>query len=416
MYDGRVIPAGKGSAAGFAVAAIALLNAVACGRIGFDAEASSSSDAALDARDSGGIVDRDGGCTPAAELCNGRDDDCDTAIDEDFELSSDVTNCGSCGMVCPDGAANGVAVCRAETCALDCDPGFDDCNDVAADGCEADLLDAATCGACTAVCAMPTALCVDGSAGPVCAMDCPTALTRCVDSCVNTSIHPLHCGSCGMVCPSPERASPSCTGGACGYVCDPGWADCDGLSRNGCETALGTLAHCSGCGDACELPFAIAGCAELTCVVAACTGTRANCDGNDANGCETEGIAVWPDRDLDNDGDELAEPAYVCEVRAGMSTTHADCDDDDGRVFPGQTAYFAEATARGSFDYNCDDVLTARWRATMLCLSGPACLLGNEGWEIAPAPMCGAEALWVTDCTGTDPCTLTTELRKQECR
>ncbi|MCB9543387.1 MAG: hypothetical protein H6703_13190, partial [Myxococcales bacterium] len=39
-------------------------------------------------------------CAPVDELCDAIDNDCDGAIDEDFDLASDPAHCGSCGRQC----------------------------------------------------------------------------------------------------------------------------------------------------------------------------------------------------------------------------------------------------------------------------------------------------------------------------
>ena len=45
------------------------------------------------------------------ELCNGRDDDCDGDVDEDFSLVSDPENCGACGVAC-----DADRLCAASAC------------------------------------------------------------------------------------------------------------------------------------------------------------------------------------------------------------------------------------------------------------------------------------------------------------
>ncbi len=91
-----------------------------------------------------GYVDLDGdpatgceyACTPTgAEACNGLDDDCDGATDEDFDLSSDPEHCGSCGRRCS--FRNASARCVAGSCQLgDCAPGFVDADGDPTNGCE----------------------------------------------------------------------------------------------------------------------------------------------------------------------------------------------------------------------------------------------------------------------------------------
>jgi hypothetical protein len=119
-----------------------------------------------------------------------------------------------------------------------CPPHFADCNGLAADGCEADLESAASCGACGVACALP-------------------------------------------------HATPSCDAGACAVgSCDLGFADCDGNPANGCETDLSSTASCGSCGLSCALPNAVVTCAAGSCKIAGCNAGSFDCDGNPQNGCE----------------------------------------------------------------------------------------------------------------------------------
>jgi hypothetical protein len=95
---------------------------------------------------------------PSMELCdgNGSDEDCDSRIDEGFDLSVDENNCGACGVRCSAG----------QTC----------CGSV----CVNLQTSNAHCGSC-------------GNA-------CPSTLTCCAGGCVNTRTSATNCGSCGKSC------------------------------------------------------------------------------------------------------------------------------------------------------------------------------------------------------------------------
>jgi hypothetical protein len=91
-------------------------------------------------------------CVAVDEVCNGRDDDCDTEVDEGFHLASDPENCGSCGHVCDFSGGSGECV-LGECVVLECDSPYDDCNHTGDDGCEANLrTDVYNCGSCDTIC------------------------------------------------------------------------------------------------------------------------------------------------------------------------------------------------------------------------------------------------------------------------
>lgn len=130
-------------------------------------------------------------CTPAdggPELCDAIDNDCDGMTDEDFPVQADPLNCGACGKVCM--LPHATPKCETAICKVDtCDTGWDNCNNMDPDGCEAML-----------------------------------------------SSDPNNCGMCGRVC-SSANSVPSCVGGNCQFVCAAGFIDLDLDPSNGCEYA-----------------------------------------------------------------------------------------------------------------------------------------------------------------------------------
>ena len=92
-----------------------------------------------------------GACTGACEAgyadCDAskRSNGCETAV------TSDVGNCGGCGVVCPT-RANASATCAAGACGYTCTVGFRNCDAMDANGCEANLGMSGNCGACGVTC------------------------------------------------------------------------------------------------------------------------------------------------------------------------------------------------------------------------------------------------------------------------
>lgn len=211
-----------------------------------------------------------------------------------------LTNCTAgvqTSCACPDGSSG------AQRCAAD-GSGFGACM------CEG--RDAATADVVTAD--VVTADVVDVQIAPdVVAVDAPADAPRDVavadvvrDAGADVVDVPPACDSstpgncCGVSCPRPAHTTAAtCTAGACGFTCEAGWGDCDGMAANGCEVELATsVANCGACGAACraaptgEAPR----CMGATCGVM-CRIGFADCNGMIDDGCE-----VNTDTDRNNCG------------------------------------------------------------------------------------------------------------------
>ncbi len=291
------------------------------------------------ATDDGGAGDASGpdappgGCT--AEVCNGVDDDCDSFVDEGFDLGNDELNCGGCDVSCAkDGARTN---CEVGVCvATECFPGFVDLNgDLAAafdlsNGCEYGCF-------------------VSNDGVEACDEldnDCDGELDEEFDFTADTE----HCGACGRVCGYFGVAVASCVAGVCGFdpltACRPGFVDANGAPDDGCEyvctpTAGGVElcdfldndcdgavdetfdtstdpAACGLCGRVCSFPNAVASCRMGSCEfdpVSDCLPGFYDADGVQLTGCEyacaESGGGVELCNGLDDDCNGVVDGATV---------------------------------------------------------------------------------------------------------
>jgi len=247
-------------------------------------------DASADARagmlgPDGGLDGGGGACVLGAEICNRADDDCDGLVDEGFDITSDVSNCGGCGIGCA-AAPNAAPVCSGGRCDITCFEGYDDCNGAFADGCESDLGSPMHCGACGVACPVSAPLC----SGATCSSVCGGGLTNCGGACVDTTNDARHCGGCDGACNLPFTF-PLCEAGHCAVdSCWDGRADCNMIDSDGCEVDVATdVGHCGGCSNACGVvPNATLACSAGTCALASCLTGWEDCNTNRSDGCETD--------------------------------------------------------------------------------------------------------------------------------
>jgi Domain of unknown function (DUF5050) len=217
--------------------------------------------------------------------CDGDDTNgCETPVDT-------LENCGGCDNVCGD-VDNANASCDNQVCTFVCTGAYDDCDGDEANGCETDVTsDPANCGSCGDTCpsgghGIPTC------SNAACGIDCATSWEDCdgqlSNGCeIDLSSDPSNCGSCNSACPTRPHATPTCDGSQCGFACDNGWADCNGNASDGCEVNLNTDAsNCAGCGQQCGTAHGTPTCSGGTCSIQ-CHTDYGDCDGGNANGCET---------------------------------------------------------------------------------------------------------------------------------
>ncbi|MBI5489312.1 MAG: hypothetical protein HY905_18405 [Deltaproteobacteria bacterium] len=186
-----------------------------------------------------------GECLPAAEECNGLDDDCDTVTDSGFECTRRATEtcttaCGSAGnRACGDDCAWGVCTPPRELC----NGTDDDCDTVIDNGfaCTRGATEACDSGCATGGSRTCSATCTWGSCQPpleACNAaddDCDTATDETfacalgsTRSCTNS------CGvsvsqTCGAACTFPAACCAAAE--VCGNSCDD---DCDGSTNEDC--------------------------------------------------------------------------------------------------------------------------------------------------------------------------------------
>ena len=143
-------------------------------------------------------VAREGSCSTVSECVSG-DVPAPPVVCEDgmgtlcndvcVDVQTDDDNCGECGQRCPTN--NSCVAGRCESDQAACAAPFFDCNGDPSDGCEA-----------------------------------------------NTDTNFLHCGACNNACPTsyPGGSDLGCRDGACSYLCNGGFHDCNGEPTDGCES------------------------------------------------------------------------------------------------------------------------------------------------------------------------------------
>lgn len=289
----------------------------------------------------------------------------------DVDLLTDRQNCGACGVACPVSTSTEYYECVDGHCVMQCSnyPKSLDCDGLADNGCETSPADQTSCGACGITCTEDKPCLNQASPAEDYGCGCRDGKTYCQGQCVDTRSSDLNCGACDVACPTGDL-DPSlhmylgCAADKCGATkCQPDYANCDGDLDNGCETDLTLPENCGGCGNEC---FAGQSCrkdvsspaytlrcmcppgetfcggsvygtcydtssdarncggcdilCETTCVNGMCRfecGTgRANCNGNEADSCETN---------IDSDPNNCGGCGITCNAIAGQACVQGRC-------------------------------------------------------------------------------------------
>jgi hypothetical protein len=215
--------------------------------------------------------------------------------------TSDIYNCGACGVRCPIGAHVSSVSCTSGTCQIAaCDVGWSNCNGNLNDGCETSISTTSNCGSCSNMCPSNTIsttfTCSMGVSNYECKANCNAGYSNCngvtLDGCeVQTSVNVNQCGACNTPCTAKPNTVVSCSSGTCQYTCNAGFANCDNdMSSNGCETNLMTdPSHCGTCPNNCNnlFPHSTTTCSSGSCSMGSCASGYLNCNGLSSDGCET---------------------------------------------------------------------------------------------------------------------------------
>jgi len=272
--------------------------ALTFGGCGVEEEGLSTGDAGLGGAGTGGTGVGGGTCFPGSKVCDvGSGPVCNPADVPEFGCSG-TTQCDPCNL--PNAKATcGNGLCVIESCLGD----YQDCDGNPTNGCESNkFTDSNNCGSCGKDCQAPPNnkgwICNGDTTNPACEVNecCPTGDPSCVtkaecdgdkSTCEDTAGDPNHCGFCNNKC-NLAHAQSACSQSMCVVTqCDTGYANCDGNDANGCETNISNdVGNCGTCGKVCNTTNGGAQCVNGNCQIQ-CSAGFGNCDNNVDNGCET---------------------------------------------------------------------------------------------------------------------------------
>lgn len=235
-------------------------------------------------------------------------------------------------------------------------------------------------------------------------LECPAGFANCngiaIDGCeTNVRLDKLNCGECGNAC-SLANAESSCKDGSCAInACASGFHDCNEEADDGCESEVAKdPLNCGQCGNSCEpFPNAISVCRLGKCDGFTCESGFADCNGDPSDGCEVN---------LLTDGNNCGACEHVCDAMPhadrGCSngvcsvgtcdTGYADCD---GSVWSGcETILASDVNHCGACNNACPDMPNG----AASCVDSQCAVGGcNPGYADCDRLPNGCEAYLATD-------------------
>lgn len=292
------------------------------------------------------------------ETCDGTDEDCDSEIDEDFDVgapcdSDDADECLDDVIGCSD---DGESICIDVGPVLIelCNGIDDDCVAATADGSGDGQVGVSCDGPDGDLCAEGTSTCVGGELS--CSDSTGTTADICNginDDCDDSSPDGSEDPNVGALCDGPDgdlcaEGLMECSGAqlVCGDqttttvdLCNGIDDDCDASSDDGSEDPLNGAACDGPDGDLCQEGTRSCQAGTLTCsdttgtTIDTCNGLDDDCDQNSADGSEDPLVGVFcdgPDSDLCNEGTTACvNQAVTCSDTSTDSTETCNGLDDD---------------------------------------------------------------------------------------